>query len=783
MIAPRGDAATRPALAGATALTAWTAMLAWRGFSVDPGTYLAPLLLTAGLVAGTGIALRAWRGSALVVVLGQTVVVSAFVALTLTGSPLPLGQRWDVLVDGLRAAATSAQTYAAPVPLSADSLQPLLLPLGAVCLLLVDLVACTWRRIPVAGLVLLAIYSVPVSVLDGGVPWWTFAATAGGFLTMLFLHEDEQVSRWGRQLGQSEQSADPSAFGVRTGSARAGALAVGGVATALAVVLPTVIPTLQVGLLGGGSGTGDGEIRVENPMADLRRDLQRGEDVPLLRITTDDPDPSYLRISALTRFTSNEWSSGSRQIPADQQAQGPLPPLVGVSGSVPRQEFDYQVTALDDFDSRWLPTASQVSQVEAAGDWRYDRDVRDFLAADDVTSTRGLSYQLTSVRLDLDAGTLAAAPPPVGPVAELSELPDDVPTSVHELAATVTAEQSSRYERAVALQDWFRTDGGFSYSLETAEGNGSDALVSFLDERVGYCEQFASAMAVMARSLGIPARVSVGFLRPQQVGARTWEYSAWDLHAWPELYFAGSGWVRFEPTPAARADGVPPYTRQEVTAPPSDAAGNPSATGPAEDLPARGGESPAVDPEATAGADRDPGAGPTWRSALGALGLALAAGALALVPRSLRRARRARRWSAGDPESAWAELRDTVIDLHLPWPTGRSPRATAALVAPGFGRPVARSSPVRPAHGTEVAPGAVAALERIVTAVEVSRYARPGRASSTSLRADVETCTQALLGGVTGTTRRRATWLPRSVLRRVHRSAPAVSDAVVDQVR
>ncbi len=118
------------------------------------------------------------------------------------------------------------------------------------------------------------------------------------------------------------------------------------------------------------------------------------------------------------------------------------------------------------------------------------------------------------------------------------------------------------------LQNWFRETGGFRYSLKTqAVGSGNPALLHFLFKgpggRVGYCEQFATAYAVMARTLQIPARVAVGFLQPHQ-GRKPgeWVYKAHDLHAWPELYFQGSGWVRFEPTPGNRAATTPSYTHE-----------------------------------------------------------------------------------------------------------------------------------------------------------------------------------------------------------------------------
>ena len=133
-----------------------------------------------------------------------------------------------------------------------------------------------------------------------------------------------------------------------------------------------------------------------------------------------------------------------------------------------------------------------------------------------------------------------------------------VPATVVAAAQEVAGDAATSWDRALALQNWFRTSGGFVYSEEAPveggyDGSGLDVLGEFLDQRSGYCVHFASAMAVMSRLLGIPARVAVGFQpgTPETLddGTVRWTVTTHDLHAWPELYFEGVGWLRFEPTP------------------------------------------------------------------------------------------------------------------------------------------------------------------------------------------------------------------------------------------
>jgi transglutaminase-like putative cysteine protease len=775
------------------AATTWLAMCSWREFTTAPGRFLWPLALLGAVVAGVGALARWWRVPAPALVAAQ-VLISGMVASTLLcGSPLPVGRAWGRLLDVFSAAGNTATAYAAPVPESVPGVHPIFIAAGLACLLLVDLLACTLRRVPLAGLPLLTVFSVPVSLLGGSLTWWVFALTAGGFLLLLFLHEADRVARWGRNLG-ADHGVGTVVPGTGTGVVRTTALRVGGAATALAVILPVALPSLELRLFDVGPGPGGGsDITVTNPMTDLKRDLVQGPDRALLQVRTDDPAPAYLRIASLTRFSTNEWSAGDRDVPSDNLPTGRMPPLQGVSADVPRRTYDYDVTVSDSFASTWLPTQAPISRITAPGNWRYDPSTMDFIAGSDGLDARGVRYSMTGVQLQLSAADLVDARGPSTSVStDYTRLPAGIPTMVRTLANDVTRQAATRFEKAVALQQWFRKDGGFVYSTDVSPGTGADDLVAFLspgpDGRRGYCEQFASAMAVMARMLGIPARVSVGFLEPDEVGAGLWEYSSHDLHAWPELFFPGAGWVRFEPTPGR---SVPGYTTQQVPVG-NPTAGAPTALARDQRLPgASGGPGTREkDQPTSASARRDTGTGVPWWAlggALGGLGLVVAL----LLPRGLRRSARERRL-AGGPEEAWTELRATAHDLGVPWRDGRSPRETATRLVDHFGTPVDDDTPERPAHGRGVAPDAEHALERLVHELELLRYARDGGRRDghrPHVRAETQTCVEALHGGSTRGARRRAEWWPRSVLIREkaprpaeQRPVPSPSGGVVDHV-
>jgi transglutaminase-like putative cysteine protease len=765
----RGNLSAGLALALAGAGTTWVAMFSWRGFVDRPGDFLAPLLLVGGTIAAGGALGRWWRVPLVVVFLGQVLLGSMMLSWVVIGTPFPVGAGWTELMDAFDAAVDTANTYAAPLPQHAAPVSPLLIAGGLGAMLLVDLLACTLRRVPLAGLPLLTVYSVPLSLLEETLSWWVFLFTAVGFLTMLFLHETDQISRWGRPLGRETSERDVTVFG-NSGTLRSSAGKIGGFATALAVVVPVVIPTITLDFfdLGVGGG-GNSEIQIKNPMTDLQRDLKRAEDLSLLTVTTNDPDPDYLRIAVLNRFNNNEWSSGDRDVPRENRTTGPMPNPPGLATSVPRDFHDYEVQVTDDFESRWLPTQPLISEIQARGDWRYDESTMDFIASDDDLTTAGMSYSMVAVEPDFEARMLASSTTTDDDVKpELLDLPPTIPQLVRQLALGVTRDAPTKFQKGVALQQWFREDGGFTYDLRRADvGNGVDALEEFLSEdgRVGYCEQFASAMAVMARVLDIPARVAVGFLSPRAVGGNTYEYSSHDLHAWPELYFQGAGWVRFEPTPSDRASNVPDYTAQRLAVPnPTVDPTNPTAaTGPTDQSERRRLDD-VESPEAANERDGAEESGFPWLPVGGGLAGALLLGAAMLGPGAVRRSRRERRLDGG-PESAWEELWATAVDLRLAWPDARSPRQTREWMVDYFGAPDVLDPMERPAHGRDIAPEAVDALDRIVRDVELLRYSRGGIAEREGLRDDVLLCLDALQAGALAPVRRRARWWPRSVLR------------------
>jgi transglutaminase-like putative cysteine protease len=260
-------------------------------------------------------------------------------------------------------------------------------------------------------------------------------------------------------------------------------------------------------------------------------------------------------------------------------------------------------------------------------------------------------------------------------ITDYLELPEDTPVEVRTLARTVTQEGVSTFERALILEAWLRDNRNFSYSTNVDTGHSSLDLAEWLldpdsnNYRTGYCEQFATAMAVMARTLGIPSRVVLGFtpgdIQQQADGSDVIVVRERNAHAWVELWLNGQGWVQFDPTP--RADGANTSLvsavgfdlREYVPAPAEiDSTGAAVASGERPDL-GPGIDIFAGDPTP----DFRPEEGfslPTWAWVL--MGIALLVGS---VPgyKAIRRRRRLAAIHTGNIDAAWDEIVDRLRDL------------------------------------------------------------------------------------------------------------------------
>jgi len=253
-------------------------------------------------------------------------------------------------------------------------------------------------------------------------------------------------------------------------------------------------------------------------------------------------------------------------------------------------------------------------------------------------------------------------------------------------------------------------------------------------------------MALMARIEGIPSRVSVGFLPGTRQGDR-WSVKASNMHAWPELYFQGYGWVRFEPTAAVAS--APAWSVENPDSVPSSSASPSAGTSVPSSSPSASA-SPSTSSSPEPGATSSTGSSIPWNIIWRIAAAVLVVLALCLAPMTVRAARRRRRMSADDPSElvagAWREVHDSWTDHGLVWPTG-SPRqqfdeASRQLGDPGAG-----------------------ALHRLAMAEERARYAR-SLGELGDVTGDVSVVRRALKAGQTPRSNLLAGWLPASLWHR-----------------
>jgi transglutaminase-like putative cysteine protease len=758
---------------------------------VEGNEWQGACLLAVIVVLVSGMLLRLAHLNAALVGVGQLAVgvitLTAYFAggeafLGLLPGPEALASLQVTVADGL----DTVQRYAAPVP-STRGLS-LLLAMGVLAVaLLVDLLAVGRHSPAAAGLPLLALYCVPAAVVPEGLSWPYFIVGATGWLLLVAHDAGSTVLRWGRLLPRWGNAGTGSRQSVvdDTSALAATGRRLGVAAIAVAVALPALAPGLSEGLLTRG-GSGDNRpahLTVINPVLTLRDSLSPRANVQVLRFRTEQQDVAPLRIVTADKFDGDTWSPSVTEVSRKQRADDGLPAPPGLSVGVPAQTYTMKVEVGDSLDQDFLPLPYPTRKVDIDGRWLYDASSLNVIG--DGETVRGKDYTATYLAVRPTVQQLRdAGQPPAAMSATYTELPRSLPRSVRTMARTVTEGATTEYDQAMALQQWFRQDGDFTYSTEAPADAGGDAVAEFLVARKGFCIQFSSAMAVMARALGIPARIGVGFL-PGQTSADGWHsVLLTDAHAWPELYFDGIGWVRFEPTPASRSGAAPSWAQPATSA--SGGGGTSAGGGSAGSANALEQDSSAAktrqlerheaqDAQAATAAGAVNGSSSAsgtavdvpWR--LVGVGAALLLLVL-LVPVTAVLGRRLRRRRAHDPraliEAAWADLAERVSDLGVSVPTGATPRQVATRLADHLRAAREDEAPAPDRAGVD--DGAELALHRARATVERSRYSRMGsdssalQADAASMPDDVRTVIRQVAAGRTRAERLRAALVPAS---------------------
>jgi transglutaminase-like putative cysteine protease len=678
-----------------------------------------------------------------------------------------------------------AGKYAPPVP----ELAPMVLLAAAgigFAALLTDWMAVRLGSAALAGLPLLLLFTEPFTLSVGrGFLGTTvaFCVGIGGYLGLLSSEGKDRIREW--------ESQDPTARNAPDTKALAAAgRRVGFGSVVVALILPLVIPGLHVTrLFGGQAGIGghggagvSGSAGVGFPgvATQVSQQLSSELNTPaqiVLGYTTAVQSPDYLQLYVLDNLTDSGWTLFSQPkstVRVDPQLPSPpgladasLDGTVSTTITVARDVGPDQLNA--------LPVPYPATAIKAKGDLEADRST--LMLFDTGPALGGLSYQVSSLVNIPSEESLNIAPAPPAVIRDhYLEVPPSY-DSLRAVAESIAGNAKSPFEKAVALQKYL-AGGTFAYTLKAPTVLSASDLSRFLKvTKSGYCQQFSFAMAVLARLLGIPSRVAYGFTSGSPVGDDEWQVTTHDAHAWPELYFSGYGWLRFEPTPSGPTEQGTAYAPTYTTVPGSSSAGAAGQFAPtsAPTSPAGSSASQAIlrhqlrqqlglgdqaDPGLTAGGTQTaataPGTNPWEVFGLVVAGLLI----LGLVaPWAARLAIRRRRWhrrrhldrpDQADAEwahAAWSELRDDLTDYGAGCLPSDTPRAVAA----------------RAGTDLALAESALSALGRIAMAEERARYAaRPTDGSG--LRQDSVTVRRAIAVAVPRPTRWRGRLLPASVI-------------------
>ncbi|NHN56045.1 transglutaminase domain-containing protein, partial [Calidifontibacter sp. DB0510] len=675
------------------------------------GRWFGELLIVLALVALSGMALRQLRVPSGLTPWIQTLLV-LLAALFLFVLPHADAEGVREAVRALlEEANTTVRRYTAPAP-ATDGLRFAIVTAIGLVAVVVDALAAGSKVPALAGIPLALIFLVAASNQTDPLPPAYFVAPAVAWLVLLWHQSQDRVRAWSRV---EARPTGPTLLADRLGlgGLASAARAVGILAVVGALLLPAAIPHLSPTFLGEGLGRGNGPAqRVGfSTTVDLTRSLSSNDPTPVLTFQTSDASPPPMRVAVTSTYDNGQWSRDPFNGDVRGRDNERLPAPLGLSPSAGAVSMSAQVRD-SSLEAGLVATQTPLLSADLAGtSWQLDR------STSVIVPSRAVSdYRYTYASLAPSARPTSTAEPRAGFERELALDQRAVP-ELRRTAAAIGL-RGDPFDRAVQIQNYLRNDGAFTYSLQLAEtrtgvgGVQVDPITNFLLTKQGYCVQFATAMIMLARMEGIPSRMALGFLPgvANQAGVRTVLQA--DAHSWPELWFPGLGWTRFEPTPASRSGAAPNYAVQAAPT-----AGGREVTDSESDTPTSSSQSSSTSSEAApAPQAQRPSSIGRWVAGIGWLLLVAVVAAIfaLLLPLAARRRRRTLLRTAQSPqervETQWQLLQEDLSDYGIRPPPAASPRAAAEHY---------RRAALLGGSTSE-------ALRRATATVERVRYAPPG---------------------------------------------------------
>jgi transglutaminase-like putative cysteine protease len=514
------------------------------------------------VVTAVGLGLRAVRTPILLVGFAQMFALLCLLVALFTDSGvlglLPGPEAFADLGQVLRDSVEIVRTGVPPVAASSAVLCLVVIAIGMVAVL-VDTLAVSAGTPAACGLVLLCVYAVPASLADEMLPWWAFVLGAASFSALLAVDGAHRHQQWRNR---------PTVQGTGGGVGSPSSLVAGAVAIAL-FAGATVTGIGTVGQLPGGTGGSGSDGLGLDPFTSLRGSLDRDSNKELFRVRNLGDEARYLRALTLAEYDENGGWGKPDSMPEGEPANRPLPLPKGQVTYGPGNSVEIEIEPLNSRDV-WAPVFGTPRRLEnLPQDMRYDPES----GAVYGSSARVLDPYIEEADLSQPSAEAlrSARPATVEDISEVYFRNEGFDDSVVDLANQIIAGKSNVFDQVRAIEDHFDPENGFTYDVKTAVGSAESALTDFLFEsQSGFCEQYASAMAILLRAVDIPSRVAMGYT----AGVDSGEYrtiTSLNAHAWVEVFFPDLGWVQFDPTPLSDGSSyTPPYATESNSSTPEE---------------------------------------------------------------------------------------------------------------------------------------------------------------------------------------------------------------------